>query len=197
MHDSFASESEIDLAALHLGFYLASWGMYRGSTFLLQKDYRVHIPIVTELLEDKYRPLWNLDLKSLTASSREGALLFQLAERIRQIYRKVNPQVNGRAGPAYASDKLITKIMLGTTCCTAAYDQYLTEGLGHLGMVKKFGRNSYQGLVEFYQKHVDEFKEADAEIAGYGMEYPAMKLLDMYFWSIGYELEQESRTKRR
>ena len=25
-----------DRAALHLGFYLASWGMYRGSTFLLQ-----------------------------------------------------------------------------------------------------------------------------------------------------------------
>ncbi|MFH1661746.1 MAG: hypothetical protein ABIA02_01460, partial [Candidatus Falkowbacteria bacterium] len=30
-----------DIACLHLAFYLASWGMYRGSTFLLQKDYLI------------------------------------------------------------------------------------------------------------------------------------------------------------
>lgn len=31
-----------DRAALELGFYLASWGMYRGSSFLLQHAYTVH-----------------------------------------------------------------------------------------------------------------------------------------------------------
>ena len=36
-----------DLLALHLGFYLASWGMYRGSTGLLQKDYQIHIEAVS------------------------------------------------------------------------------------------------------------------------------------------------------
>ena len=35
-----------DYLALHLGFYLASWGMYRGSTGLLQKDYKIHIGAV-------------------------------------------------------------------------------------------------------------------------------------------------------
>jgi hypothetical protein len=30
-----------DHAALQLGFYLASWGMYGGSSFLLQYDYTV------------------------------------------------------------------------------------------------------------------------------------------------------------
>ncbi len=34
--------SDLDVAALQLGFYLASWGMYRGSSFLLQRDYTVH-----------------------------------------------------------------------------------------------------------------------------------------------------------
>ena len=34
--------------SLQLAFYLASWGMYRGSLFLLQKDYKVHIPVVKE-----------------------------------------------------------------------------------------------------------------------------------------------------
>ena len=29
--------------------------MYRGSSFLLQKDYKVHIPVVEELLQTKYK----------------------------------------------------------------------------------------------------------------------------------------------
>ena len=33
----------IDEASLHLGFFLASWGMYRGSSFLLQKDYKIQV----------------------------------------------------------------------------------------------------------------------------------------------------------
>ena len=32
--------------------YLSSWGMYRGSSFLLQKDYKIHKPIIVEALKD-------------------------------------------------------------------------------------------------------------------------------------------------
>jgi len=35
---SSKSEENVDTATLHLAFYLASWGMYRGSSQLLQKD---------------------------------------------------------------------------------------------------------------------------------------------------------------
>ena len=45
-------ENTFDYLALHLAFYLASWGMYRGSSFLLQKDYKVHIPVVKILITD-------------------------------------------------------------------------------------------------------------------------------------------------
>ena len=31
---------DYDYLSLHLAFYLASWGMYRGSSFLLQQDYK-------------------------------------------------------------------------------------------------------------------------------------------------------------
>src|SRR5882672_3794934 len=40
---------DADHAALHLAFYLASFGMYRGSTALLYRDYRVLVPVVTLL----------------------------------------------------------------------------------------------------------------------------------------------------
>ena len=45
---------DFDYLSLQLAFYLASWGMYRGSSFLLQKDYRVHIPAVKVILDSKY-----------------------------------------------------------------------------------------------------------------------------------------------
>ena len=45
---------ENDYLALHLGFYLASWGMYRGSAALLQKSYKIHIGAVAIIKEYKY-----------------------------------------------------------------------------------------------------------------------------------------------
>ncbi|MFN8487174.1 MAG: hypothetical protein U0350_06240 [Caldilineaceae bacterium] len=44
-------EFDLDLATLNLAFYLASWGMMRGSSELLQKDYKVHTKVVQELLK--------------------------------------------------------------------------------------------------------------------------------------------------
>ena len=43
-----SKEVDYDYLSLQLAFYLASWGMYHGSAFLLQKDYKVHIPVVKE-----------------------------------------------------------------------------------------------------------------------------------------------------
>lgn len=51
------NKQAIDYLSLHLAFYLASWGMYRGSSFLLQKDYKVHIPVVEIIQEQKYNLL--------------------------------------------------------------------------------------------------------------------------------------------
>ena len=56
-YTAFGNLDSVDYLSLHLAFYLASWGMYRGSSFLLQKDYRIHIPVVKELLSEKYDAL--------------------------------------------------------------------------------------------------------------------------------------------
>lgn len=55
-HKGNLNERLIDYASLNLGFYLASWGMMRGSSFLLQKDYKVHNFFIKEVaMNDKYR----------------------------------------------------------------------------------------------------------------------------------------------
>ncbi len=46
-------EPDYNYLSLHLAFYLASRGMYRGSSFLTHKDYRIYTPVVQELLESR------------------------------------------------------------------------------------------------------------------------------------------------
>jgi hypothetical protein len=47
-----------DHAALQLGFYLASWGMYRGSGFLLQHAYTIHLGVIDQLVAPQFSVLW-------------------------------------------------------------------------------------------------------------------------------------------
>src|SRR5215212_1258345 len=53
---------EKNTAALQLGFYLASWGMYRGSSFLLQRAYTVHEAVVERLVSPEFSELWNTEV---------------------------------------------------------------------------------------------------------------------------------------
>jgi hypothetical protein len=63
-----------DYLSLQLAFYLASWGMYRGSSFLLQKDYKVHVPVVEEILKKEYDCLLGLSCMDLRKQEVQDAL---------------------------------------------------------------------------------------------------------------------------
>lgn len=80
--------------SLQLAFYLASWGMYRGSSFLLQKDYRIHIPVVKELLRNKYNPLARIEGMALGEESNQN-LLMDLNEFLNDYYDKIRREVKG------------------------------------------------------------------------------------------------------
>ena len=43
----------VDYLSLQLAFYLERWGMFRGYSFLMKKDYRVNIQVLKELLRKK------------------------------------------------------------------------------------------------------------------------------------------------
>jgi len=187
---SSKSEENVDAVTLHLAFYLASWGMYRGSSQLLQKDYKVHTRIVQELLEEKYSQLWHLDFDAVDTEAPEVSLVIQLAKRLKHIYAdlQVSP-----------TETLVTKVLLGTFGCIPAYDTLFINGVTYWNQgvpqefkpkfPARFGINSYRGLIDFYREHKNEFREAQDFIAKHGTNYPVMKLADMYFWSLGYQLQ--------
>lgn len=96
------SASVLDTMSLHLAFYLASWGMLRGSSFLLGKSYRVHIEPLRIMLSDKYSQLHNIKACDLRNNIN---LVSGCIEDIKGVYKD---QPNCKM----PTDTLVTKILL-------------------------------------------------------------------------------------
>ena len=180
---------DYDYLSLHLAFYLASWGMYRGSCFILQKDYKVHTPIVEEILKPEYDCLFGL----ACADVRNDDVQTQLTNVYNDIANDFGPvrnQVAGREVPSPVSPVLITKILMGTLGCVPAYDRFFGIGAKYLGLEKDtYQEKSLRELVDFYEAHNDRLEEARRGMQTDDLTYPQMKLLDMGFWQIGFEKE--------
>lgn len=178
-------EKTIDYLALHLAFYLASWGMYRGSSFLLQKDYKVHIPVVEIILEEKYTPLLGITAEGLMEESMLN-LLEEVSARIRQAYANEQPSFEGVTNNA--TDTLVTKILLGTLGCVPAYDRYYVKAARHYGIsAGGYDRRSVRDIARYYLQYKDEFEIVRRELSAYGTEYPVMKIMDMCLWQVAFE----------
>ena len=178
---------DYDYLSLHLAFYLASWGMYRGSCFLLQKDYKVLSPVVEEVLKPEYDCLFGvacMDLREPGVQDR----LEKLSDYIAAHFRPIRNEVAGREVASQVSPVLITKILMGTLGCVPAYDRFFEEGARHLGLEKKsYNEDSLLELADIYEAHNDRLEEARRGMRTDDLIYPQMKLLDMGFWQVGFE----------
>lgn len=178
---------DYDYLSLHLAFYLASWGMYRGSCFILQKDYKVHTPIVEEILKPEYDCLFGLACADLRNDD-VRAQYTKLYDYISYYFHRIREEVRGRAVASSVSPVLITKILMGTLGCVPAYDRFFEEGAKYLGLEKKsYNKDSLLELADIYEAHNDRLEEARRGMRTEDLVYPQMKLLDMGLWQIGFE----------
>ena len=183
-----------DAAALHLAFYLASWGMYRPSSFLFQRAYTVHKPVIGVLASSRFSELWERD--NIGTEAKDIALagmIMELAETVEVEYRKVDAEYKEPTGkkPQESMNRLVTKALLGTVGCLPARDTYFKSGFkahfnpqgipcGDLDV--RFIENILQFCVEQKRK----LAELQVEIVDVDdVPYPFMKLVDMYFWQRG------------
>jgi len=182
---------DIKIACLNLAFYLASWGMYRGSSFLLQQDYFIHKSVINKIIDQK-KYFQNIDFLKINDQNKND-----FAEKIENLINEIKQSY----GNNNVSDTLASKIILGMFGCIPAYDQNFINGLKkHF----KNNKNDYNGLLtinkksliflfEFYKNNKNQFNNAEKIIQKMtGLKYPAMKLVDMYFWSIGYKYTSKS-----
>jgi hypothetical protein len=200
--DKAERRKNMELACLHLGFYLASWGMFRGSGPLIHKDYTIYKGVIEKLLEEKYHALWQADYfqELLTGNVPIGdnnlqvKLIFRLANEIQRYFGNLNVIRNHHAEQEQAnvSDTLITKILMGILCCTPAYDKYFKKGLTacdvqHCG---SFSSSYFARLLNICRENNLWANLQRQPIKYYGVVYPVMRVVDLYFWTKGYNAER-------
>jgi len=178
-----------DHAALQLAFYLASWGMYRGSSFLLRHAYSVHRGVIDLIAQPRFTPLWDADFGANRNDDRFMPTIRELTEGIKEAYRPFAPFT----GSAQPTDTLITKVVLGTFGCLPACDRYFIDGFKSEGFKYTSLNDKFVDCIRtFCRTNLAELRREQAIIEKSSqLPYPLMKLVDMYFWQIGYEQDKK------
>ena len=162
--------------------------MYRGSSFLLQKDYKIHTTAVIEIMKPEYDRLLGLTYEDLLDDEVTN-LLEELSNQLSTHYNNVRTTVIGHVQTP-VSNILITKILLGSLGCTPAYDEYFKKGIRETQVsIGNYNTNSLRRLADFYRTNAERLEKIRKKMQiNDAIIYPQMKLLDMGFWQIGKNL---------
>ncbi|WAC12557.1 DUF7662 domain-containing protein [Dyadobacter pollutisoli] len=175
---------DLEKSCLVLGFYLSSWGMFRGSSFLFQKSIAYFKPLLAYIAEiDK--KIWEIDVNNYTPEN---------MQKIVDIYsgiKKVLIFDNNR------DITLVTKILLGVFGFIPAFDQYFQNTFK--GIYKdercsfsKVDVRSLSCIKHFYELNKTEIDQLSSSIYTTDFStgekthicYPKAKIIDMYGFSL-------------
>jgi hypothetical protein len=169
---NLAGSAELQSACLQLGFYLASWGMYRGSTELLRHSAKSLEPVIQAVVEAPPE-IWRLDVDGYDADGID--LVLDVGSRLRKSF------------PGRTSDTLVTKAMLGVFGCVPAFDLFFRQGFG----VSTFGRKALVRIRDFSRDHaavIERNRVPTLDFASGAITertYPRAKVVDMIFFMKG------------
>ena len=190
--DKIANSENIQLSCLQLGFYLASWGMYRGSTFLLQKSVKIYEPLI-KYIASKECDVWDIDVDNYTNDNINK--LIECGKKVKEKVKELDDTTKK------ATETLVTKIMLGVFGSVPAFDGYFKQG-SNLGT---FNENSLKRIKEFYKENSGIISDKAKEIKTFEYKnrdkgkrtYTKAKIIDMIFFVNGLKLEKDKKKKKR
>jgi hypothetical protein len=166
--EELAAPSHMEVTCLQLAFYLASWGMLRGSSFLLEKSLRFYRPLIEGIATFDKR-IWTIDADSYDDDN--IATLLACKDMIVESLGKENKP----------SDTLVTKIMLGVFGNVPAFDDFFRKGL----VVHSLREKSLVFIREFYEENKTAIDGAEYYTFDYATallthrKYTKAKIIDM------------------
>lgn len=182
------SPGGLETSCLQLGYYLASWGMFRASSQMLRRSSKHLAPLVSVLAND-LGYLWGLDVDGYDTETipklREAEIAVRRALRDAPDV-EATLEGHGLKG-LVASETLTTKILLGVFGCVPAFDTYFRRGFE----VATFGPKSLFKIREFYDANapvLDAFHIPTVDFTSgeaTDLLYPKAKLVDMIFFVAG------------
>jgi hypothetical protein len=177
---SLRRERQALVTRLHLGFYLASWGMFRGSSELPSRSLKQFAP-VAELIARTPGDVWVIDAHSYSEVVCD--MLVSTATDIQEALRYP-------AG-AWPTWTLATKIMLGVSGNVPAFDSRVVAGLRKAGLTRRFGSLGLQDIGHFYDGHremIESHRECTLDFATgepTHRRYTRAKVIDEIFFIEG------------
>lgn len=171
--------------AKELFIFLANWGMVARGAFLMQHSYRILIPVIKILSNEKYKILQNPKIDVVEQNIDK---IIELKDEISSVLSRFSGNKSN-----VVSDTLLSKIIMGVFGCTVTYDTYIKEELlgeksknsGRTGRIASasFSENSLKAICVYYKENIkklellrDRFKMPDGKL------YPSLKFLDMLMW---------------
>jgi hypothetical protein len=163
-----ANKNNLEMSCLQIGFYLASWGMMRGSSFLLEKSVRNFSNLIIAI--SKIDPkLWEIDVPDYNEEN--ITILLDCKKKI----------INALGEENKSSDILVTKIMLGVFSNIPAFDRYFRKSM----KVYSVNKSSLFKIKGFYLENKETFDSYKIYTLDFskGVEtdiiYNEAKLIDM------------------
>ena len=179
----------IEVGCMYLWAYLASWGMLRGRSVLLQENSPASLKGLLSLFANsKDKKVWDLDLQDYSTPEAIGEIIgmyYSIESELKKIMKQ--PSVT-----------LITKIMLGVFGCIPAYDGYFTyamrtECIGDGCGFRRVNDKSLRLIGEFYRANQNAFDGITIPVIDFNgqptkLTYKKAKLIDMFGFTKGLEL---------
>ena len=168
-------------ACLHLGFYLASWGMFRGKSFLLQRSAR-HFGKLIQTIAATPEEVWAIDVSSYSAENMERLVQCEKAIAEAVAVPGTTPTLT-----------LTTKIMLGVFGNVPAIDTFVFNGLATATGKKAYSLDlqSLEAVRQFYLTHQKILDHAEIYTLDFlsgeptSRRYSQAKLVDMALFMAG------------
>jgi len=172
-------KKDVEKSCLALGFYLASWGMFRGSSSLLRKSSK-HLELTIDYIAGLPRSVWSIDADSYTEEN---------VQKIIEIYCEIKNRLDV---DTRTHRTLVTKVLLGVFGFVPAFDEYFTQTFrdisGEECRFRTVNDNSLRVIKDFYEANrttidrwSDETFTTDFLTGGpTRTNYPKAKIIDMY-----------------
>ncbi|SKB69632.1 hypothetical protein [Dyadobacter psychrophilus] len=178
------SNVDIEKSCLVLGFYLASWGMFRGSSFLIQKSVKHFQPLILYIASLE-KDIWKIDVDNY--SDKNMANIMEVYSKIKELVITDNN----------TDLTLITKILLGVFGFVPAFDQYFGDTFRQIFTHENCGfrRVNVKSLTcikQFYEANkividniasrtfTTDFLTGEKTV----VNYPKAKIIDMYGFNL-------------
>lgn len=142
----------MEASCLHLGYYLASWGMLRGSSFLFRETNLLHYQGAIEVIEEHDENLRGWDVPDYLDP--------QKYDRFSSAWTDLRAALLPEGGRDLT---LISKVVMGVWGSIPSFDNYfvatfkgLAEARSESGAWNRAGQSALTMLHQVYEQHADE-----------------------------------------